>query len=98
MKRHKQGLFALVAVNCHDSEEEYRAGCEKIEVEYASIFGGASIAEDWGVYGFPTIFVLDAEGKIRFKDVRGEGLDEAVKQLLDEMEEEESAEQGGASS
>ena len=98
MKRHKDDPVALVAVNCHDEEEAFRKGYEDFEVQYESIFGGASIAEAWGVHGFPTTFVLDEEGKIRFKDVRGEGLDEAVKQLLDEMEEEESAEQGGASS
>ena len=98
MKRHKQDAFALIAVNCHDNQEEFLEGQGEIETDYASIFGGAPIAEAWGVHGFPTTFVLDEEGKIRFKDVRGEGLDEAVKQLLDEMEEEESAEQGGASS
>ena len=88
MKRHEQDAFALVAVNCHDNEDEFRKGCRKIEVQYASIFGGAPIAEDWDVHGFPTIFVLDEEGKIRFKDVRGVALDEAVQELLDEMEEE----------
>jgi len=87
VKRHKQDAFSLVAVNCHDSEEEFQAGREKIEVGYPSIFGGAEIAEDWGVIGFPTIFVLDAEGNIRFKDTRGEALDEAVQELLDELEE-----------
>ena len=92
MKRHKQDAFALVAVNCHDTEEEFRQGRKDIEVQYESIFGGAPIAEAWGVHGFPTTFVLDEEGKIRFKDVRGERLDEAVQELLDEMEEEESAE------
>jgi peroxiredoxin len=87
VKRHKNDLFALVAVNCHDEEEDFRKGLDEIELDYASIFGGAPIAEAWGVNGFPSIFVLDEEGKIRFKDVRGEALDEAVKQLLDELKE-----------
>ena len=86
MKRHKKAPFALVAVNCHDEEEDFRKGQEEFELAYASIFGGAPIAEAWGVNGFPTMFVLDAEGKIRFKNVRGEALDEAVQELLDEME------------
>ena len=38
------------------------------------------------VYGWPTIYVLDAQGVIRFKDVRGEEIDEAVDQLLKELE------------
>ena len=86
MKRHKEDAFALVAVNCHDNQEEFLEGQEEIKTDYASIFGGASIASDWGVSAFPTMFILDAEGKIRFKGVRGEALDEAVQELLDEME------------
>ena len=88
MKRHKDDPFALVAVNCHDNEEEFKAGQESIKTDYASIFDGASIASAWGVNGFPTMFVLDTEGKIRFKDVRGAALDEAVQELLDELKEE----------
>ena len=86
MKRHKEDAFALIAVNCHDEEEEFRKGQEELKTDYASIFGGAPIASDWGVSAFPTMFVLDAEGKIRFKDVRGAALDKAVPELLDEME------------
>jgi predicted transcriptional regulator len=88
VKRHKEDSFALVAVNCHDSEDDYRAGQGELETDYASIFDGASIASAWGVNGFPTMFVLDTEGKIRFKDVRGAALDEAVQELLDELKEE----------
>ena len=88
MKRHKEDAFALIAVNCHDNQEEFLEGQEEIKTDYASIFGGASIASAWGVNAFPTMFVLDAEGKIRFKGVRGEALDEAVQELLDEMKEE----------
>ena len=88
MKRHKEDAFALIAVNCHDEEEEFRKGQEELKTDYANIFGGAPIASDWGVNAFPTMFVLDAEGKIRFKDVRGEALDKAVQTLLDELKEE----------
>jgi hypothetical protein len=37
------------------------------------------------VRGWPTIYILDHEGKIRFKGPRGEAMDEAVDQLLAEM-------------
>jgi hypothetical protein len=36
--------------------------------------------------------VLDHKGVIRFKGVRGEQMDRAVDQLLDEMEKEQGAE------
>ena len=86
MKRHKDDPFSLVAVNCHDNEEEFQKGQESLKTDYASIFGGAPIASAWGVSAFPTIYVLDAEGKIRFKDRRGPALDKAIQELLDEME------------
>jgi hypothetical protein len=90
VKRHKEDAFALIAVNCHDNQEEFLEGQGEIKTDYASIFGGAPIASDWGVNAFPTMFILDAEGKIRFKGVRGEALDEAVQELLDELTEESS--------
>ena len=42
----------------------------------ATLFGTSS--------GWPTIYVLDHKGVIRYKNVRGEALDEAVDTLLEE--------------
>jgi hypothetical protein len=38
------------------------------------------------VRGWPTIYVLDANGVIRYKNVREEKMDEAVDTLLAEMQ------------
>ena len=35
--------------------------------------------------GWPTIYVLDAKGVIRYKNVRGEAMDQAVDTLLAEL-------------
>ena len=35
---------------------------------------------------YPTIFVLDSKGKIRYKEIRGEALEKAVETLLKETE------------
>ena len=43
------------------------------------------ILEDWNITSFPTIYVLDARGVIRFKGVRGERMTEAVEKLLAEL-------------
>ena len=43
------------------------------------------ISTRWNVSGWPTIYVIDAEGRIRFKNVRGEKMDAAVDELLKEM-------------
>ena len=44
-----------------------------------------SISDTWGVRAWPTVHVLDATGKIRFKNVRGKKIDDAVRTLLEEM-------------
>jgi hypothetical protein len=38
------------------------------------------------VIGWPTVYVLDHKGVIRFKEVRGPDMDRAVDQLLAELE------------
>jgi hypothetical protein len=42
------------------------------------------ITTRWGIREFPSIFVLDRAGVVRFKDVWGDDLDRAVKSPLDE--------------
>jgi hypothetical protein len=44
------------------------------------------IVTDLNVGFYPTIYVLDEKGVIRYKDVRGKLLDEAVDALLKEVE------------
>ena len=46
--------------------------------------GRGPIASDWNVAGYPAIYVLDANGVIRFVDVRYEDLLKAVRQLVNE--------------
>ena len=46
---------------------------------------------DWDVKAFPTIYVLDAKGVVRYKNVRGHDMEEAVNTLLAEMEAQKSS-------
>jgi hypothetical protein len=43
------------------------------------------IATRWNVQGWPTIYILDAKGVIRFKGSRGAKLGTDVDTLLEEM-------------
>lgn len=43
-------------------------------------------ATAWNVRGWPTIYVLDHKGVIRYRDVRDEEMEEAVLKLLAEIE------------
>lgn len=88
VKRLEDQPFALIGINS-DSEERYRKERPEMGVTWPSFFDGGNtggpIATRWGVSGWPTIYVLDAEGRIRYQGVRGEDMDKAVDTLLAEM-------------
>jgi hypothetical protein len=81
--------FAMVGVSCDTPGEDYTKLCQSKGVSWRSFmdcgqFGPINTA--WNIHKLPSIFVLDAKGVIRFKDVRGEKMDQAVETLLAEME------------
>jgi hypothetical protein len=41
----------------------------------------------WNVQGWPTIYILDEKGVIRFRDLRDDEMEEAVVKLLEETKE-----------
>lgn len=89
VKRLENEPFALIGVNSDTDREELKKVMEKEEITWRSFWDGGStngpIATRWNVRGWPTIYVLDAEGRVRFRDVREERLDQAVDELLREM-------------
>ena len=90
VKRLKDQPFALIGVNSDRDLEKLRPRLEEEEITWRSFWNGPKgtqgpISLRWGVRGWPTIYVLDHKGVIRFKNVRGERMDEAVDQLLSEM-------------
>ncbi len=88
MERMQGKPFALIGVNS-DKRERVQAAIQRENITWRSFFDGGStggpIARAWAVRGWPTIYVLDANGVIRFKNVRGERMDAAVDELLAEM-------------
>jgi hypothetical protein len=80
--------FALVGINS-DPEEDYREAIEREEITWPSFWDGGStdgpISTKWGVWGWPTIYILDHEGTIRAKNRRGEAMAATVDSLLAEM-------------
>ena len=89
VERLKDEPFALVGVNSDDSPATLAAAKERENITWTSFFDGGStggpIATKWGVTGWPTIYVIDHEGIIRYMNVRGEAMDEAVDALLEKM-------------
>ncbi len=83
--------FALIGVNSDTDLEELKPRLKEENITWRSFWNGAegtrgNIAERWNVQSWPTIYVLDAEGVIRYKNVRGDDLDQAIETLIAETE------------
>jgi thiol-disulfide isomerase/thioredoxin len=88
VKRLEGKPFVFLGVNFDGSKEELQA-CEKEnKMTWRSFFDGREgpIAKQWNVRSIPLIFIIDAKGIIRYKDVDGEEMDRAVEVLLKEAE------------
>ena len=89
VKRLEGKPFALVGVNSDQDHAELKKVLEKEQITWRSWWDkkiGGKIATKWNVHGWPTIYVLDQKGVIRYRGVRGEAMDKAVDALLKEME------------
>ena len=82
--------FALIGVNSDRDLDKIRETVKEKNITWRSFWNGPEgtggpISSAWNVRGWPTIYVLDAEGKIRYKNVRGAAMDEALTELMAEM-------------
>ena len=90
VQRLKDQPFALIGVNSDADKDYYYSEAKENGITWRSFWNGPKgtggpISGKWGVTGWPTIYVLDHKGVIRFKGTRGEAMDKAVDQLLEEM-------------
>jgi hypothetical protein len=92
VKRLTNRPFALLGINSDEDREKLKEVLKKEQITWRSWWDGGDtsgpIASKWNVTGWPTIYVLDAKGVIRYRNVRGEKMDEAVDKLLREIENE----------
>ena len=100
VKRLANKPFALIGVNSDKDKKKLKVRMKKENITWRSFWNGPQgtggpISKAWGVRGWPTIYVIDAEGIIRYKNARGPAMDKAVNTLLREMGE-EVADTGGA--
>jgi len=100
VERMQDRPFTLIGINSYDSEEDYRNGVEEFGLNWPTVFQGGStpVADLYRVRGYPTIYVLDAEGRIVAKDLRGEALTKRVEELVVALEGEGDEEESGGSS
>jgi len=87
-KLHANDPFALVGIATDQNLEEYQRRARDAGITWRNAWSGGTQGTwplGWGVQRYPTVYVLDGKGVIRFVDVRGEALSRAVQSLLDEM-------------
>ena len=87
VKRLANKPFALIGVNSDKDLAKLRPRLKEENISWRSFWNGPQgtrgpISTRWNVRGWPTIYVIDHEGVIRYKNTRGEAMDKAVDELL----------------
>ncbi len=84
-KYHSKGL-EIVGISLDESEEKLRAFIKKENMSWAQFFDGKGwsnkLAGRYGVNSIPATYLLDKQGKITAKDLRGEALLAELEKLL----------------
>jgi thiol-disulfide isomerase/thioredoxin len=87
----KDKPFSLISISADDTKEIVQEFLKNEKMPWTHWFEGqrdGGIINDWNVRFYPTIYILDHKGVIRFKNLRGKNLEEAVEKLLAEQEKE----------
>ena len=89
VKRLEGKPFALIGVNSDDDREELKKVLAEQNITWRSFWNGGSpagpIARQWGVNLWPSIWIIDARGVVRHKQIDPDDIDQAVDALLAEM-------------
>ncbi len=79
--------FTLVSVSADQKKETLTEFLKEEPMPWTHWWeGDGPNLKTWNVRYFPTIYVIDAKGVIRYKGVRGKAMDDAVETLLKEVE------------
>jgi len=89
VEKYKDRPFAIVGVNSDRDKEKLKQRMTEEKITWRSFWAGSTSGEiptRWNVSGWPTIYVIDATGTIRAKNVRGAQLEEWIEKLVTEAE------------
>jgi len=93
VKRLESKAFVLIGVNSDKDRAELKKVLDKEKITWRSFWNGGStrgrISSRWNVSAWPTLFLIDAKGVIRYKHEGSPGdktLDEEIDKLLAEVE------------
>jgi thiol-disulfide isomerase/thioredoxin len=82
--------FAMLGINGDQDGVTAKRAVRERRINWRSWWDASAkkepISTTWNVRGWPTIYVIDHNGIIRYENLRGKMLEEAVEQLLQEAE------------
>ena len=85
-KKYAGKPFTLLGINSDQSRSALKKTMESEKITWPNIWGGSPaqnrIAGAWEVSGWPTLFILDHEGVVRYKNLRGQDLEKAIEELI----------------
>jgi thiol-disulfide isomerase/thioredoxin len=86
VEKFKDKPFALISLSADDQKKELEEFLAHESMPWTHWWEGpdASLLKTWNVRFFPTIYVIDAKGVIRHKNIRGADLEKAVEKLVAE--------------
>jgi peroxiredoxin len=88
VERLKDRPFVLIGVNGDDDKGKAKAVIEKEKMTWRSFAGGrrGPIPQALNVSSWPTVYIIDTKGVIRFKDLSEREMDKAIDELIKEVE------------
>jgi hypothetical protein len=89
--KYKGRPFVLLGVNQDEDAATLKKAQEENQLAWRSWYDGyrgGPIARAWGIDGFPTVFLIDANGVIRYAPpgVNEQELDRKIEELVKEAE------------
>lgn len=88
VERLKNAPFALIGIDTDKDKLDFARQAQELGVTWRSSWQGSTtgpLCTQWNVTSFPTTYVLDADGVIRYIGVRNAEMDKAVDTLLAEL-------------
>jgi thiol-disulfide isomerase/thioredoxin len=88
VQSHAGKPFVFLGVSADKTPSDLKRFLEDQEIHWANIYDGPEhpLTDAWGVFQFPTLFLIDANGVIRGKDfVNDRQLERSIDKVLSEM-------------
>ena len=83
----KDEPFALIGINSDGKADKVRKLLEEQDIAWRNAIDDSTVgplATQWNVNGWPTIYIIDANGVIRYRDLHGQELEDAILELVAE--------------